>query len=239
MDPRLKKIVENMDNMRIGADEEFKFGCTQCGQCCMNREDILCTPKDVFRISKKLGITTYDFIKRYCDSYLGDTSHMPIVRIVPYDAAGHCPLLKNNKCVVHECKPTVCAMFPIGRCISIDRSQKEPAELKASDIQFIFTHPDCGDKSQTHTVREWLGHFGIPLEDEYFIEWNKTITILSPLIQKAITKIRIDSINQILNLIFVKLYMDYDLEKDFFPQFIANRDMMIKLMNDLPIHGGE
>ena len=31
----------------------------------------------------------------------------------------------------------------------------------------------------------------------------------------------------------------YDLEEDFFPQFIANRDMMIKLMNDLPIHGGE
>ena len=30
-----------------------------------------------------------------------------------------------------------------------------------------------------------------------------------------------------------------DLEEDFFPQFIANRDMMIKLMNDLPIHGGE
>lgn len=45
--------------------------------------------------------------------------------------------------------------------------------------------------------------------------------------------------NQILNIIFVKLYMDYDLEQDFFPQFIANRDMMIKMLNDLPIHGGE
>lgn len=44
---------------------------------------------------------------------------------------------------------------------------------------------------------------------------------------------------QILNIIFVKLYMDYDLEQDFFPQFIANRDMMIKMLNDLPIHGGE
>ena len=63
MDPRLQKIVDNMENMRIGIDEEFKFSCTQCGKCCMNREDIICTPKDVFRISKKLGISTYDFIK--------------------------------------------------------------------------------------------------------------------------------------------------------------------------------
>lgn len=71
------------------------------------------------------------------------------------------------------------------------------------------------------------------------VKLYKTISILSPLIQKAITKIRVDSMNQILNIIFVKLYMDYDLEEDFFPQFIANRDMMIKMMNDLPIYGGE
>lgn len=193
----------------------------------------------MFRISKKLGISTYDFIKRYCDTYLGDTSHMPIVRIVPHDAAGHCPLLKNNKCEVHECKPTVYAMFPIGRCIAIDCSKEEPTELTVSDIQFIFTHPDCGDKSHTHTVREWLGMFGIPLEDEYFIQWHRTIAILSPLIQKGITKLRIHDMNQIINLIFVKLYLDYDLNKDFMPQFTANAEMMIKMMNDLPIHGGE
>lgn len=94
MDPRLNRILQNRDKMLIGIDDTFQFNCNQCGKCCMNREDILCTPKDVFRISKKLGISTYDFIKRYCDSYLGDTSHMPIVRIVPHDAAGHCPLLK-------------------------------------------------------------------------------------------------------------------------------------------------
>lgn len=205
----------------------------------MNREDILCTPKDVFRISKKLGISTYDFIKKYCDSYLGDTSHMPIVRIVPHDAAGHCPLLENNKCVVHECKPVVCAMYPIGRTICIDTSVKNSKDMNVKDIEFLFTHPIRCGKTETHTVREWLTQFGIPIEDEYFIQWHKTISILSPLIQKAITKIRVDSMNQILNIIFVKLYMDYDLEQDFFPQFIANRDMMIKMLNDLPIHGGE
>ena len=239
MDPRLNRILQNRDKMLIGIDDKFQFNCNQCGKCCMNREDILCTPKDVFRISKKLGISTYDFIKRYCDSYLGDTSHMPIVRIVPHDAAGHCPLLKNNKCVVHECKPVVCAMYPIGRTICIDTSVKNPKDMNVKDIEYLFTHPIRCGKTETHTVREWLTQFGIPIEDEYFIQWHKTISILSPLIQKAITKIRVDSMNQILNIIFVKLYMDYDLEQDFFPQFIANRDMMIKMMNDLPIHGGE
>lgn len=148
-------------------DELYKnlVKLNQCGKCCMNREDILCTPKDVFRISKKLGISTYDFIKKYCDSYLGDTSHMPIVRIVPHDAAGHCPLLENNKCVVHECKPVVCAMYPIGRTICIDTSVKNSKDMNVKDIEFLFTHPIRCGKTETHTVREWLTQFGIRQED--------------------------------------------------------------------------
>lgn len=161
MDPRLNRILQNRDKMLIGIDDTFQFNCNQCGKCCMNREDILCTPKDVFRISKKLGISTYDFIKRYCDSYLGDTSHMPIVRIVPHDAAGHCPLLKNNKCVVHECKPVVCAMYPIGRTICIDTSVKNPKDMNVKDIEYLFTHPIRCGKTETHTVREWLTQFGM------------------------------------------------------------------------------
>ena len=239
MDPRLQKIVDNMDNMRIGVDEEFKFSCTQCGKCCKNREDILCTPKDVFRISKKLGISTYDFIKRYCDTYLGDTSHMPMVRIVPHDAAGHCPLLENNMCIVHECKPVVCAMYPIRRTACIEPNDGEVAKLQTKDIRFIFNRPACNYSDESHTVREWLEQFNIPLEDEYFVQWYNTFFTLSPLIQKGIARLKINDMNQIINLIFVKLYLDYDLEQDFYPQFIANRDMMIKLMNDLPIHGGE
>ena len=64
MDPRMNRILQNRDKMLIGIDDTFQFNCNQCGKCCMNREDILCTPKDVFRISKKLGISTYDFIKK-------------------------------------------------------------------------------------------------------------------------------------------------------------------------------
>ena len=89
---------------------------------------------------------------------------MPIVRIVPHDAAGHCPLLENNKCVVHECKPVVCAMYPIGRTICIDTSVKNSKDMNVKDIEFLFTHPIRCGKTETHTVREWLTQFGIPMK---------------------------------------------------------------------------
>ena len=47
MDNRLKEIVDNFDSLKIGVDEPFRFHCTMCGKCCINREDILLTPRDM------------------------------------------------------------------------------------------------------------------------------------------------------------------------------------------------
>ena len=57
MDNRLKYIMENYDDMTIGIDDAFQFGCKQCGKCCINREDILLNPKDLYNIAKELGLT--------------------------------------------------------------------------------------------------------------------------------------------------------------------------------------
>ena len=48
MDKRLQTIAENLNKMKIGLDEPFKFNCTMCGKCCKCRTDILLNPKDVF-----------------------------------------------------------------------------------------------------------------------------------------------------------------------------------------------
>ena len=56
MDQRLQHIVEHYDEMCIGTDEHFRFHCKQCGKCCINREDILLNPKDLYNISKELGL---------------------------------------------------------------------------------------------------------------------------------------------------------------------------------------
>lgn len=114
MDKRLKEIVDNFDSMKIGADEPFRFHCTMCGRCCINREDILLTPRDIYRMAKELQISPEELFKRYCETYIGHDSCIPIVRLKPRGSVKRCPLLKDRKCSVHKAKPGVCAMFPIG-----------------------------------------------------------------------------------------------------------------------------
>lgn len=56
MDNRLKEIVDNFDSLKIGLDEPFRFHCTMCGKCCINREDILLTPRDMYSMVKHHSI---------------------------------------------------------------------------------------------------------------------------------------------------------------------------------------
>ena len=108
MDKRLKEIVDNFDSMKIGVDEPFRFHCTMCGKCCINREDILLTPRDIYRMAKELQISPEELFKRYCETYIGHDSCIPIVRLKPHGSVKRCPLLKDRKCSVHKAKPGVC-----------------------------------------------------------------------------------------------------------------------------------
>ena len=176
MDKRLKEIVDNFDSMKIGVDEPFRFHCTMCGKCCINREDILLTPRDMYSMAKELQISPEELFKRYCETYIGHDSCIPIVLLKPRGSVKRCPLLKDRKCSVHKAKPGVCAMFPIGRCVTVDQKAAKTVNAKIGEIQYVFTNPGCGDNAETHTVREWLSEFGIPVEDEFFKLWHQKIS---------------------------------------------------------------
>lgn len=228
MDQRLKNIIKNFGTMKLGLDDKFKFNCTMCGKCCINREDILLTPKDVFKMSNALGLEIPSFLKKYCEVYIGQSSKIPVVRLSPVGPTKRCPLLTGNRCSVHHAKPVVCAMFPIGRCIMCAAGPEGGVEFTAKDIQYIFTDPGCGDKNKEHTVREWLKDFNIPDEDEYFVKWYQTAAVLSGFMHENESKLEKQFLDDLEDFIFLVLYLSYSFDKDFFPQFVRNADFMVE-----------
>ena len=132
--------------------------------------------------------------------------------------------------MIHDAKPAVCAMFPLGRAIRIDKEDAEKDDLPPMKVEYIINPIDCGDFSETHTVKEWLESFGIPLEDEYFLKWQKTISMLSPRIQKLEKKIDDDLMDKIISVMYIKLYLDYDLGIEFYPQFVKNADGCVEML---------
>ena len=218
MNARMEKIINQFEENQLEPDEPFKFHCTMCGKCCINREDILLNPKDMYNLAKELSMTPHEVMNTYCETYIGSDSRMP------------------RKCSVHNAKPTVCALFPIGRGIAGDKGSIH--SLTAKDIRFFLTDPGCGDDSETHTVREWLGEFGLPVEDEFFIEWQRCLIELSQCLQKLEKKLGAD-MGLIWSLTGSVLYLVYDMEKPFEPQFRAHVGELQQMIHELAGEGSK
>ena len=236
MNARMKYILNEFEKNQLGPDEPFKFHCTMCGKCCIKREDILLNPRDMYNLAKELGMTPHEVMNTYCETYIGSDSRLPVVRLKPRGEIRRCPLLKDRKCSVHNSKPTVCALFPVGRGIAGEKGNIHSLTVK--DIRYFFSEPGCGDDSETHTVREWLGEFGLSPEDEFFIKWQKCLFELSMCFCRLEKKLGAD-MGPIWSLTGSILYLMYDMEKPFEPQFSAHLGELHKLISELAEEGGK
>lgn len=224
----------DLESMTIGLDDTFKFHCDQCGKCCTHREDIILSPMDIFKMAKELKMTPVEFYHEYCVFNIGEHTRMPIVRLASEGKDTHCVLLKNHRCSVHKVKPAVCAMFPLGRYMSFEKEDYNAEAIDTSKVKYLLQPPECGDESETHTVREWLSGFDIKLEDEAFVQWQKAISRFSNKFKELEKKQDMLTMMEIWFVVRASLYLQYDTSKDFLPQFNYNVENLLKLLDDIP-----
>lgn len=228
------ELFRDLESMTIGLDDTFKFHCDQCGKCCAHREDIILSPMDIFNMAKELKMTPVEFYHEYCVFNIGEHTRMPIVRLASEGKDTHCVLLKNHRCSVHKVKPAVCAMFPLGRYMSFEKDDYNAESIDTSKVKYLLQPPECGDESETHTVREWLSGFDIKLEDEAFVQWQKAISRFSNKFKELEKKQDMLSMMEIWFVVRVSLYLQYDTSKEFLPQFNYNVENLLKLLDDIP-----
>jgi Fe-S-cluster containining protein len=117
------------------------------------------TPYDIFNMAKHLEIRPDEIIDKYCETYIGHTSHIPIVSFDfkptfnsvvlrnPERTGTACPMLQNGKCIVHAAKPVVCALFPLGWLWNYETKK----------VEYKLQKNTCGERTENHTAGEWLG----------------------------------------------------------------------------------
>ena len=237
--------IEHLEENLLDLDSEFRFKCRRCGKCCIHQDTILLNTRDIFNIAKKQGRTMRDVIEAYTEVYIGRNSRVPVVHLLSNGPKGACPLLVDGRCSVHDCKPAVCALFPLGRVV-MHKPDGEVADGEEQiKVRYIINDYNCGSAKRVNTVRSWLARFGIPEHDEYYILWNKVLVTLTPAIRKLEDgDFPAAGLSAIWDTIFVTLYLDYDMEQEFLPQFRTTAEKLIKLgkiimENPIPNFGSE
>ncbi len=97
------------------------------------------------RLQKYLDISFKELLITYCEMYVGKDSGLPIVRL---RTDARCPFLFHNKCLVQDAKPTVCALFPLGRIYDGEK------------VRYFIQENHCGTGAGEHSLREWLEQSG-------------------------------------------------------------------------------
>lgn len=211
-------IMDDLKNRRMNLDDEFYYGCMQCGSCCHDI-DIILNPYDLYRLAKYLGLSTEEVIMKYCLWHIGENSKLPVVWL-EFTEDGACPFLKQNRCAVQEAKPFVCAAYPLGRAYL-------PEEDK---IVYIRQNTQCGLPYKKQTVREWIfGERDVTYEEEVHKAWTKMIEEMM-----AFTRLYPDNIvNMLCEMLFTFFYVGYDTETDFLEQLKERKQYVNEMACDV------
>lgn len=217
---RMQTDLGELEAMEIGIEEPFSFHCTGCGKCCRNLGNILLTPKDMYHMSKELGLNMADFYEGYCETFLRD--EIPVVKLKCCGPERRCIFLKEGKCAVYEAKPVICTLYPLGRYIQPETAKNFGGSAQTGQIRFFLNDAVCGDGKERHTVQGWLESAGIGLEDDFYIEWHGLIQRLYQFFCGLEGNIRNDWVTLAQIFAFVGIYLCYDTGKEFMPQFQKN-----------------
>lgn len=126
-------------------------------------------------------------------------------------------------------------MYPLGRSIKIEKGQYNTMRAEELEIQYILNPIDCGDGSETHTVREWLAEFDLPIRDESFIQWQQTIAVVGTKIHEMEPVYPDNCMEDVWSFVFFALYLNYDMAKAYDEQIAENSRRLIEALNKLPM----
>jgi Fe-S-cluster containining protein len=235
-----EKVLDEIENgtiKKIKKEDNFTFGCDSCGKCCRNREDIILSPHDIFRLLKHLNISDKEFMDKYVAFNIGPHSGWTILTLKykqKFDGSTFCPFLKAHEdkfiCNVHAAKPYVCVAYPLGRMTKFDVETK-----KHSEIEYILQPIDCGTKDEEHKAIDWLRNEENEESEAFFKRYNDLMQEVREVFDlnklRESKNIGEDSKRLFYTTFLSILYLNYDLEKSFLEQFEERAQELVKMIS--------
>lgn len=211
----------------VSPKRRFTFRCDGCGKCCENRDDIILSGLDLYQLTSFLKRkNTLEFIREFCIVTIGQNSKIPLCLLKSVGYERRCPfLMKNKKCKVHKVKPSVCALFPLGRSYN----------PQTGEIHYMLQDIDCGLNDHSQSVQEWIDAFHLEQTMDTYKKWSVMITDLSGTMREIPDLSSEDTVNLLLNMVFHELYF-YVPERPFESQLDEHRNHVKKLCEMLKVH---
>lgn len=144
------------DMARLGCED-----CVGCSACCRDMEGLFLDPWDFCMLTDFLRCTPQTILEQYTKLALVDGLAMP--RLLMDRDQKQCVFLDaDGRCSVHEARPGICRLFPLGRLYHEDGS-----------FSYILQVHECQKKNRAKVrIDKWLGIPAPARYEQYVREWH-------------------------------------------------------------------
>jgi uncharacterized protein len=165
---RTTELPETLRNQkRLAPNDAFCFGCHKdlpCFTTCCRDVTITLTPVDILRLSRRLQVSTTEFLNKHTLLPITKELHLPVIILkMSEEPEKRCPFVDESGCTVYEDRPWSCRMYPLGMGLPPARAGVEPEPL-----YFLFEDDFCkgaGEKT-SWSIDSWKKSQGVTDQEE-------------------------------------------------------------------------
>lgn len=200
---------EISDGRLYGLNDMVKADCQDCQgcwDCCMGMGDsILLDPLDVHRIRIGTGLSVPKLLEEYLGLTVVDGIVLPHLKL---EGTGEsCKFLNSeNRCSIHDFRPGICRLFPLGRI------------YENHSVQYFLQTRECKKQNRGKVkVKKWLGVTEARRYEQFIVNWHYFLTDL----QEEMEHSGDGEFRKKENLRLLENFylMAYETESDFYAQF--------------------
>jgi uncharacterized protein len=197
------RFYELNDMVKIGCND-----CEGCSDCCHDMEALMLDPMDIYRLQTGLGRSFENLLDQGIELTNADGLILPKMKMTQlHEGAPACSFLnKEGRCSIHNFRPGICRLFPMGRY------------YEDGNFKYFLQVNECVKKGRYKIrLNQWLDTEDLETYHEYIVDWHyfsKGIGEKMPLLTE---ESRRDVLTYILRLFYQASYQ----KGDFYPQFYS------------------
>lgn len=216
--------LEDISDGRLyGINDMARLGCNDCkgcSACCSDMgNSIVLDPLDVFRIRTNGGESIESLLQDKFELNMADGVILPNIKMTGGNAS--CPYLdKEGRCSIHEYRPGICRMFPLGRY------------YENGDYHYILQKNQCRKLNRTKVkISRWLDIPDYSDYREYVLKWHYLLLDVSEKVRELQDSDAKQLELMLINMFYIKI--EAESEKEFMEEFDQKCGMMRKLLAEL------
>lgn len=159
----------------LEGDTTIQFQCRKgidCWNACCSNIDISLTPVDILRLSRRLGISTTEFLVQYTFPYEMEPNGIAGVKFKPVENGSACQFMRPEGCDVYTDRPTACRYYPVA-LLSMRRSDEYTDRNAYALVKELHCHGH--NEPRRLTIEEYRQEQGLVEYDELGRGWRQLV----------------------------------------------------------------